>query len=106
MKQVNLSYAKADRCYYEAIRINKGTSSEWSKDKEGNALIDTSKTELNYELIPHHQALNPSNFRKHNRGLGIADYHKSVTGRTVIKICWLHHYTSKRLYNHRLWFYK
>jgi len=83
MKQVNITYAKADGYYYEALRINKGTSSEWSKYKEGNALIDTAKTELNYELIPHHKALNPSNFRKNNRGHGIADYHKSVTGRTA-----------------------
>lgn len=82
MKQINFSYAKAEANFYEAMRINKGSASEWSTFKEGNALIDSKKTDMNYELIPHHPALNPSDFQKHHRGQGIAAYHKEVTGRT------------------------
>ncbi len=79
-RQENFTYAQADAAFYEAMRINKGKSTEWSKHKEGNALIDPSKTEENYELVPHHSALDPSNFTKHNRGVGIAEYHKEQTG--------------------------
>lgn len=78
-----MSYAKAEACFYEAMRINKGGSSEWSVLKEGNALIDTKKTEMNYELITHHNAFNPSDYSKHHRGKGIAEYHKKVTGRSA-----------------------
>lgn len=83
MRQENFSYAQADKNFYEAMRINKGKSTEWSATKEGNALIDTSRTPLNYELVPHHEALNPSDYCKHNRGHGIAEYHKKITGRAA-----------------------
>ncbi|MBQ8247516.1 MAG: plasmid recombination protein [Lachnospiraceae bacterium] len=81
MHQELLTYAEAEECYYEAMRINKGGSSEWSALKEGNALIDVSRTHLNYELADLHKALNPSNYGKGHRGEGIAGYHKSVTGK-------------------------
>ncbi len=83
MKQINMTYAEADAAFYEAMRINKGKSNEWSKEKEGNALIDAERTVDNYELIPHHEALNPSDYRKHNRGQAIAEYHKEQTGRAA-----------------------
>lgn len=83
MKQINMTYAEADAAFYEAMRINRGKSNEWSKEKEENALIDTERTVDNYELIPHHEALNPSDYRKHNRGQAIAEYHKQQTGRTA-----------------------
>lgn len=83
MKQINLTYAEVDAAFYEAMRINKGKSIEWSREKEGNALIDTERTVDNYELIPHHKALNPSDYRKHNRGQAIAEYHKEQTGRAA-----------------------
>ena len=83
MRQINVTYAAADSCFYEAMRINKGSSTEWSAAKEGNALIDTKRTDMNVELIPHHEALNPSDYRKRNRGIDIADYHKEVTGRSA-----------------------
>jgi hypothetical protein len=83
MRQIKISYAKAEDCFYEVMRINKGSSSEWSVLKEGNALIVPTKTDQNYEIIPHHENLNPSSFGKHNRGRGIADYHKRETGRSA-----------------------
>ena len=83
MRQENFTYSQVDACFYETLRINKGSSREWSKVKEGNALIDTERTKLNFEVRPHHSALNPADFFKHNRGQGIAAYHKEVTGRTA-----------------------
>ncbi len=80
MRQVNMSYARAEACFYEAMRIIKGAS-EWTSEKEGNALIDSERTPDNYEVMKHHPALNPSVEGKNNRGKGIAEYHKSVTGR-------------------------
>lgn len=81
MKQVNLTYAEAEGCYYEAMRIVKGKDSPWSTFKEGNALINTSMTPFNYNLIAIHPAIVPSQDRKHTRGQGIADYHYKQTGR-------------------------
>ena len=83
MNQRNFTYAEAESCYYEEERISTGSTSEYSSGKEGNALIDPSKTHLNVDLIPHHPALNPDDYHKHHRGLGIAEYHKQVTGRTA-----------------------
>lgn len=80
MRQINMSYARAEACFYEAMRIIKGAS-EWTAEKEGNALIDPERTPDNFEVMPHHSALNPSVAGKNNRGQGIAEYHKSVTGR-------------------------
>lgn len=83
MRQENFTYKKIDSAFYETLRISKGSSTEWSAAKEGNALINPEKTPENYELVPHHEALDPSNYRKHNRGQGIAEYHKLVTGRAA-----------------------
>lgn len=83
MHQDFFTYKECDSAFYEAMRINKGSSSGWSTDKEGNALIDTNRTDWNVEVVPHHEALNPSNYRKHNRGQGLADYHKQVCGRSA-----------------------
>lgn len=30
MKQINMTYAEVDAAFYEAMRINKGKSNEWS----------------------------------------------------------------------------
>ncbi len=83
MHQDFFTYKECDSAFYEAMRINKGSSSGWSADKEGNALIDTNRTDWNVEVVPHHEALNPSNYRKHNRGQGLAEYHKQVCGRSA-----------------------
>nr|MCR5734397.1 plasmid recombination protein [Lachnospiraceae bacterium] len=83
MKQRNFTYAEAESAYYEEERISTGSVSEYSSAKQGNALIDPSKTHLNVDLIPHHPALNPADFNKHHRGRGIAEYHKQVTGRSA-----------------------
>jgi len=82
MRQENISYARVEACFYEAMRIVKGAL-EWTAEKEGNALIDPERTPDNMELIPHHQALNPSADGKNCRGNGIAKYHKEVTGRSA-----------------------
>lgn len=83
MRQGNYTFAQAEACFYEAMRVNKGSSSEWSADKEGNALIDIEKTPGNYELITHHVVLDPSHFYERGRGSGIAELHKELTGRTA-----------------------
>lgn len=83
MRQENFSYRVAEACYFEVTRIIKGSSSEWSVSKEGNALIDPERTADNYELVPHHEALNPANIGKEERGKAIAAYHKAVTGRSA-----------------------
>ena len=83
MKQKNYTFAQAEACYYETVRINKGSSSEWSTEREGNALIDIKRTPENYELIPHHKVLNPSHFGEAGRGQGIAELYKERTGRTA-----------------------
>lgn len=83
MRQENFSYKEAEACYYEVTRIIKGPSSEWSVTKEGNALIAPERTAENYEIVPHHEALNPANIGKEERGKAIAEYHKAVTGRSA-----------------------
>lgn len=83
MRQENFPYKEAEACYYEVTRIIKGPSSEWSVTKEGNALIAPERTAENYEIVPHHEALNPANIGKERRGKAIAEYHKAVTGRSA-----------------------
>lgn len=83
MRQENFPYKEAEACYYEVTRIIIGPSSEWSVTKEGNALIDPERTADNYEIVPHHEALNPANIGKEERGKAIAEYHKAVTGRSA-----------------------
>ena len=83
MRQEKFSYKEAEACYYEVTRIIKGPSSEWSVTKEGNALIAPERTADNYEIVPHHEALNPANIGKEERGKAIAEYHKAVTGRSA-----------------------
>ena len=83
MKQINLTYAAINSCFFEAMRLNKKESTEWSINNDSNALIDPTRTHLNTELIPHHNALNPDDYNKRNRGIGIAEYHRSVTGRSA-----------------------
>ncbi len=83
MKQINLTYAAINSCFFEAMRLNKKESTEWSINNDNNALIDSTRTHLNNELIPHHNALNPDDYNKRNRGQGIAEYHRFVTGRSA-----------------------
>ena len=83
MRQENFSYKVAESCFFEVMRVVKGPSSPWSATKEGNALINPEKTPDNYEIVPHHEALNPSDVGKENRGQGISEYHKKVTGRSA-----------------------
>lgn len=83
MRQDNFSYRVAEACFYEVMRIIKGPASDWSVAKEGNALINPERTADNYELVPHHEALNPANIGKEERGKAIAAYHKAVTGRSA-----------------------
>lgn len=73
-----ITYAKVDALFYEAMRIN--LKGRCEARREGQALIKVSHTHLNRVLIQH-PCMNPSNYYQHNRGEGIAQYHKSVTGK-------------------------
>ena len=79
----NMTYKQVETAFYEAMRVIKKKTTEWSKEKEGNALIDPTKTCDNFEIVPHHVILDPSNVNKKNRGRTLAEHHKEVTGRTA-----------------------
>ncbi len=83
MRQDNFSYRVAEACFYEVMRVIKGSTSNWSIAREGNALIRPERTPDNYEIIPHHKGLNPMNIGIEDRGKAIAAYHKAVTGRSA-----------------------
>lgn len=77
----NMTYKQVETAFYEAMRVIKKKTSEWSKEKEGNALIDPARTCDNFEIVPHHLILDPSNVNKRNRGKALAEHHREVTGR-------------------------
>jgi|GEM_PF-4766959 hypothetical protein len=79
----NMTYKQVETAFYEAIRTIKKKTAEWSKEKEGNALIDPARTCDNFEIVPHHEILDPSNVNKRNRGRTLAEHHKEVTGRSA-----------------------
>ena len=131
MHMTKMTYAQAESCFYEAYRIliierlrairmlpvseqqkaidnyyaerKQQKTNRWSKEKDGNSLIDITKTEKNYEIVPHHSCLNPEDafkkpYRKSKkqknidleqddtrakRGQGIAAYHKAQVGRSA-----------------------
>lgn len=79
----NMTYKQVETAFYEAMRTIKKKTTEWSKEKEGNALIDPTKTCDNFEIIPHHLILDPSNVNRRNRGKALAEHHREVTGRSA-----------------------
>lgn len=79
----NMTYKQVETAFYEAMRTIKKKTAEWSKEKEGNALIDPTRTCDNFEIVPHHEILDPSNVNKRNRGRTLAEHHKEVTGRAA-----------------------
>ena len=79
----NMTYKQVETAFYEAMRTIKKKTAEWSKEKEGNALIDPNRTCDNFEIVPHHEILDPSNVNKRNRGKALAEHHKKVTGRAA-----------------------
>lgn len=83
MNYVNMTYKQVETAFYEAMRVIKKKTSEWSKEKEGNALIDPTRTCDNFEIASHHEILNPSNVNKRDRGKVLADHHKKVTGHSA-----------------------
>ena len=83
MVYANLTYRQVETAFYEAMRVIKKKTAEWSKEKEGNALIDPTRTCDNFELVPHHEILDPSNVNKRNRGRALAEHHRKVTGRAA-----------------------
>ena len=79
----NLTYKQVETAFYEAMRTIKKKTTEWSKEKEGNALIDPTRTCDNFEIVPHHLILDPSNVNRRNRGKALAEHHREVTGRSA-----------------------
>lgn len=79
----NMTYKQVETAFYEAMRTIKKKTAEWSKEKEGNALIDPARSCDNFEIVPHHEILNPSNVNKRNRGRSLAEHHRKVTGRSA-----------------------
>lgn len=79
----NMTYKQVETAFYEAMRVIKKKTTEWSKEKEGNALIDPTRTCDNFEIVPHHLILDPSNVNKRNRGKALAEHHREVTGRSA-----------------------
>ncbi|MDF2872262.1 MAG: hypothetical protein K0R05_3837 [Anaerocolumna sp.] len=79
----NMTYKQVETAFYEAMRTIKKKTAEWSKEKEGNALIDPARTCDNFEIVPHHEILDPSNVNKRNRGRSLAEHHRKVTGRSA-----------------------
>jgi hypothetical protein len=79
----NLTYKQVETAFYEAMRTIKKKTTEWSKEKEGNALIDPTRTCDNFEIVSHHEILDPNNVNKRNRGRTLAEHHKKVTGRSA-----------------------
>lgn len=79
----SMTYKQVETAFYEAMRTIKKKTAEWSKEKEGNALIDPSRTCDNFEIVPHHEILDPSNVNKRNRGRTLAEHHRKVTGRSA-----------------------
>lgn len=79
----NMTYKQVETAFYEAMRTIKKKTTEWSKEKEGNALIDPTRTCDNFEIVPHHLILDPANVNRRNRGKALAEHHREVTGRSA-----------------------
>ncbi len=85
MRQDNITIAKIPGIFREVLRINKTeeenkNAPEYTVYNDGSALIDSTKTHLNYPLIPPHPALNPEKASTED-GKGLVEYYKSITGR-------------------------
>lgn len=79
----NMTYKQVETAFYEAMRTIKKKTTEWSNEKEGNALIDPTRTCDNFEIVPHHLILDPTNVNRRNRGKALAEHHREVTGRSA-----------------------